>query len=421
MWKSMQIRRKERHEKSKEYRRGLRHGIIGTVIAVAVILFLVLFRLMGPALSVNPKLKNVLSLDALRKYQYLSAEVQKNYYGEFDTDAAREELYASLFDSLDKYSVYYSPEEYEEYFGGHISGEAYGMGVTITQSDDGRMMIYTVMPESPAEAAGVLAGDELKEVEGTQITKESLPEDVSKIVREDEDGVIHLDVFREDAGKELELTVTCGDYVTPTVYGEMLRDGVGLVTITNFTNHTADQFRKIVEDLQKEGMTALAIDLRSNGGGSMKGGVNTADAILKEGLIVYTLDNEGGRIDYECSDDYSMDLPIAVLVSGNTASASEILTGALRDYGAATIVGTQTFGKGVVQDITALEDGSGYLLTAREYFTPKDGKIHEVGIAPDVEIEFEYQSEDTGHYDWRYDNQVLKAIEVLTDKNSYSN
>ena len=194
----MQIKRKKRPEKSKEYRRGLRRGIIGTVIAVAVILCVVTLWLLAPALSVNPKFRNVLSWSALRKYQYLSAAAQRNYYGEFDTDLAREELYASVFDSLDKYSVYYSPDAYQEYFGGHITGEAYGMGVTITQSDEGRMMIYMVMPESPAEKASVLAGDELKEVEGTKITSESLPEDVSKIVREDADGEIHLKVFHHN-------------------------------------------------------------------------------------------------------------------------------------------------------------------------------------------------------------------------------
>ncbi len=408
--------KKKENRPENEYRRGLRHGIIGTVIAVAVILFVLTMSVLLPALRVNPGFQNVLSLSALRKYQYLSAAVQKNYYGNFDKDAAQEELYASLFDSLDKYSVYYSPDAYQEYFGGHISGEAYGMGITITKDDDARLMVYSIFAESPAESAGLEAGDQLLEVEGTAITEETLPEDVSAIVQTDEDGVIHLSVYRDSAGRELDLEVECGDYVTPTVYGEMLEKGVGMITITNFTNHSAEQFRETAAELSEDGMTALIIDLRSNSGGSMKGGVNTVDAILKEGLIIYTMDNQGNRIDYECTDEYSMDLPIVLLVSGNTASAAEIMTGSLMDHGAVTVIGTQTFGKGVVQDITALDDGSGYLLTAREYFTPEGSQIHGTGITPDIELEFEYESEDTGHYEWKYDNQVLRAIEELAGK-----
>jgi carboxyl-terminal processing protease len=196
----------------------------------------------------------------------------------------------------------------------------------------------------------------------------------------------------------------------------MVDDKIGYIRISQFIDNSDEQFEAAIEDLESQGMEALIIDVRDNPGGMLTTVVNICDYLLPEGVIVYDEDRDGNIIDsYESTDDESFDKPMVVLTNGESASASEILTGALKDYGVATIVGENTFGKGIVQSVIPLSDGSAVKLTTAKYFTPNGNDIHGVGIAPDIEIELpeDYTSDD---FQGEGDSQYQKAIEVLTEK-----
>ncbi len=193
----------------------------------------------------------------------------------------------------------------------------------------------------------------------------------------------------------------------------MLGNQTGYIQVTEFTEHTVEQFEDALTELQQEGMTALIVDLRSNPGGMLTSVCSMLDDILPEGLLVYTEDKDGNRQDYNSTDDKTLDLPLAVLVNGNSASASEIFAGAIQDRKAGTIIGTTTYGKGVVQSILSLKDGSAFKLTTSRYFTPSGTCIQGIGIEPDVEIEYEFTGPEDATYSEEYDNQIQKALDVL--------
>ena len=193
----------------------------------------------------------------------------------------------------------------------------------------------------------------------------------------------------------------------------MLEGKIGLIQISEFSDNTSQQFDDAIKDLQEQGMEAMIVDLRDNPGGVLTAVCDMLDEILPAGTMVYTEDKYGNRSDYD-SDESCLDIPMAVLINENSASASEIFAGAIKDYEYGTLIGTTSFGKGIVQSIIPLEDGSAVKVTMAKYFTPKGNYIHEKGIAPDIELEYEYQGDRNADYNPMQDNQVLKAIEVLT-------
>ena len=202
----------------------------------------------------------------------------------------------------------------------------------------------------------------------------------------------------------------------PSVSPEMLDNAIGYIHIDSFEKETATQFESAMADLDGQGMKALILDVRYNGGGLVPAVVQILDDILPEGLLVYTEDKNGNRQEYTSSGDTKIDIPLAVLINGDSASASEILAGAIKDYEYGTLIGTTTFGKGIVQTIFQLEDGDAVKLTTAKYFTPKGNYIHGVGIEPDIELEYEYLDPEGNEYQMQYDNQIQKAIEVLTEE-----
>lgn len=202
----------------------------------------------------------------------------------------------------------------------------------------------------------------------------------------------------------------------PSVSSEMLQNQIGYIRIESFEEDTAQQFEEKLADLQASGMQALVVDLRYNGGGLVDSVVQILDDILPEGLVVYVEDKYGNRQEYNSDGDTYLDCPLAVLINGDSASASEIFAGAVKDYEYGTLIGTTTFGKGIVQSVIPLEDGDAIKLTTAKYFTPKGNYIHGVGIDPDIELDYEYLDPDGDSYDMQYDNQILKAIEVLSEE-----
>lgn len=232
-------------------------------------------------------------------------------------------------------------------------------------------------------------------------------------IRGEENTTVHLQIYREGQTDYLEFDVMRANIDLPTVEYRMLEDKIGLIHILEFGSPTVEQFEEAVAELSAQGMEAMVLDVRDNPGGMVVSVTEILDDILPEGTVVYTQDKYGKRQNYTSDDEKKMEMPIAVLINGNSASASEILAGAIRDFDYGTLIGTKTFGKGVVQSIITLEDGDAIKLTTAKYFTPKGENIHGTGIAPDIEMDFQYLGDVEGEYDEMQDNQVLKAIEVL--------
>jgi carboxyl-terminal processing protease len=200
--------------------------------------------------------------------------------------------------------------------------------------------------------------------------------------------------------------------VLPSVEGEMLSGNIGYIAIGEWQDNTPEQFKEIVAELEKKGMESMIIDVRSNPGGLLDSVVEVLDYILPKGTVVYTEDKYGQRKTYS-SDADCLQYPMAVLINGNSASASEIFAGAIKDYSYGTLIGTTTFGKGIVQSIFTLPDGDALKVTTAKYFTPNGNYIHGVGIDPDIELEYEYSGPTDEAYDMQYDNQLQKAIQIL--------
>lgn len=358
----------------------------------------------------------ILDEDAIRKITELSAYSKVYYYNDMDLEEMQNSMYEGLIEGLgDKYSVYYNAEDYKE-LQLSTTGQYYGIGAGLTQDLDTMVVSITkVYKGTPSEAAGLKNDDIIVSVDGVDGTSMEVSELV-KLIRGEAGTTVHLEIYRPETGEYLDFDVERADITLPSVDYAMLENGIGYIIIDAFETETAHQFEKAVADLTAQGMQAMILDVRYNPGGMISSVVDIADAILPEGLVVYVEDKEGNRQDYESDGDSYIDIPIAVLINEDSASASEILAGAIKDYEYGTLIGTTTFGKGIVQTIFPLPDGDALKLTTAKYFTPNGNYIHEVGIEPDIELEYEYLDPEGEEYDRKYDNQVLKAVEVLSQE-----
>lgn len=358
----------------------------------------------------------VLDADTVSKINELTAYTKLYYYDDIENEKLQDGLYTGLIDGLgDKYSVYYNAEDYQAL---QISatGQYYGIGAGLSQDKDTMVVtVNKVYEGTPSESAGLLKDDVIVSVDGTEAASMELSELV-KLIRGEKGTTVHLEIYRPSTEENLSFDVERQDITLPSVSHKMFEDGIGYVHIDSFETETAAQFEEAVKDLEDQGMKALIIDVRYNPGGMVTAVVQILDDILPEGTVVYTEDKNGNRQDYTSSGDTHLDYPLAVLINGESASASEILAGAVKDYQYGTLIGTTTFGKGIVQTIFPLENGDAVKLTTAKYFTPKGNYIHGVGIGPDIELEYEYLDKDATSYDEAYDNQIQKAIEVLKDK-----
>ena len=328
------------------------------------------------------------------KMELIKSIIDKYYLRseDIDEDALEEGFYAGYVEALnDPYSVYYTEEEAKELLQG-ISGEYSGVGAVLSQDRNTKAITITrVFKDSPADEAGIQDGDILFQVDDHEITDEDLNTVVSWIKGE-EGTEVTLHVIRDT--EELQLTAVRRVIESETVSYEMKDGQIGYILITEFDDVTYEQFKTALDDLESQGMTGLVIDLRSNPGGNLDIVVNMLKLILPEGTIVSTEDRNGEREEFTCDGSQEFKKPLAVLVNDYSASASEIFAGAVQDYGIGEIVGTTTYGKGVVQQVISLMDGSYLKLTTSEYFTPSGRSIDGVGIEPDVEIVYEYDEEN---------------------------
>lgn len=343
-------------------------------------------------------------------------EMLDTYYVEdYDKELAEELMYTGLVAGVgDPYTYYLSVDSLAEQVEKN-SGHFVGIGVEIYAGDDGYIVVSSVTPGGPAEAAGILAEDKITEVDGESITGKTAA-DVSALVKGEEGTDVTLTIFRESTGEVLEKTVTRQDIQVQTVSWRMMDDNIGYISITNFRENTYSQFKEALDTLEAEGMEKLVLDLRNNTGGLVKSAHEIGEELLPEGIMVYTMDKEGNREDTLCDDVYN-DVPMVVLVNGNSASAAEILAGAIQDTGRGELIGTTTFGKGLVQRLFTLPDGSGLNVTIQKYYTPNGTSIHGVGITPDYEVELPEEYAQQTNIPAEADTQLQKAVEVLSEKN----
>lgn len=341
--------------------------------------------------------------------------VEKYYLNDIDTEEVENYLYKGMIAGLDDaYGAYYTKEEYQS-MKDSTNGSYYGIGVEMTQNmTTGIITITRVFDDSPAEEAGLLPGDVLYKVSDTEVTGEDLTKVVS-MVKGADGTTVAIEIAREGESDYLTFEVERRMIELVTVTHKMLDGNIGYIAISSFDDVTVNQFMEALDDLENQGETALIIDLRNNGGGLVSTACSILDRLLPEGLIVYTEDKYGNREEMTSDAENYFDKPLAVLVNGNSASASEIFAGAIKDYGTGTLVGTQTFGKGIVQKIYPLSDGTAVKLTVSKYYTPKGNNIHEIGITPDVEVELNEEVANEVTIPEDQDNQLQKAIEILSE------
>lgn len=345
----------------------------------------------------------------IQKLRTLESAIDVYYYQEgLDYEELQTGILSGLVESLnDPYSEYYTKEELEEVTRDN-EGIYYGIGAYVSMDDKFSMpKISGIIANTPAEEAGLRENDVITAV-GDVSMYQMTTEDAVSYIRGEEGTKVELTIYREGEPDYLHFTVERRRVESPTVNHEM-KGEIGYVQITSFDDVTVHQFEEAYADLKVQGMKGMIIDVRSNPGGLLTSVLDISRQILPKGLIVYTEDKYGQKNEYTCDGENQIDIPLVVLINGNSASASEILAGAVKDYGIGTIVGTTTYGKGVVQNIFALSDGSAVKLTISNYFTPNGNNIHGIGVVPDVEVELDVDK----YYDEDVDTQIEKALEVL--------
>lgn len=405
-------------KKKSEFGKGIAVGIISTLLVVSLTASGIWLgvraggnRQQTVAKQEETTKEAVSGKDVEEKAGKIADLIDQYYYEDIDEDALIEGMYAGMVSGLgDPYSSYYTAKEYASLMEG-TSGTYYGIGAVLTQNINTKIVtILHVYPGTPAEEAGVKDGDVIVKVGDIEGDSMELSELVTHIKGE-EGTTVHLELVRVGEENHIELDVERRQIEVPTVQYQMLEGNTGFIQITEFSEATPEQFSNAIKDLQGQGMKSVIVDLRDNPGGVLQSVCKMLDEILPEGILVYTEDKYGNRSDFK-SDKKCMDIPMAVLINGNSASASEIFAGAIKDYQYGTLIGTTSFGKGIVQTIIPMEDGSAVKVTMAKYFTPNGNYIHDVGITPDIELEYEYQGEDET-YNPMHDNQVVKALEVL--------
>lgn len=346
----------------------------------------------------------------IEKIEHFQRLLETYYYEDVPKEDLADGVLYGLMETVgDPYTCYYSVEEMEE-LTADIEGIFHGIGAYLEMDyDKGYAKISGIIDGTPASESDIQVGDYVVEVDGTD-TYEMTLTDVVAMIRGDEGTKVTLTLNRN--GQEVEVTVTRQNIETPTVKYELLENDIAYITVTEFDDVTTAQFVDALAQMDLDNAKGLILDLRGNPGGNLSTVVEMCELMLPEGMIVYTEDKYGQRNEYKCDGKHEFDLPLVVLIDGASASASEIMAGAIKDYELGTLVGTTTYGKGIVQKIFAYDDGSAAKITVSKYYTPNGYNIHGVGIEPDVVVEFDADL----YLEDKTDNQLEKAIEVITEE-----
>ncbi len=352
-----------------------------------------------------------------QKLKHIKKIIDANFIFDYKDSTIQNGAFKGMLASLDDpYSQYYTAEEFKAAME-QFDGEYSGIGAVVSLSKNTRLIsISSVYPDSPAEAAGLMAGDILTAIDDKEITLEMSLEDVVRLIKGPKGSKVEIKVKREGKKEEFKLTAIRDEIKVQTVYHDLIEKNIGYIRIVEFSSNTSGEFKKTYNSLVKNGATSMIIDLRDNPGGSFNSVCEILDGFLSDGVIVYTEDKNGKK-DYVNADrNVYYDKKMVVLVNSNSASASEIFSGAVKDRKLGTLVGENTYGKGIVQNTIPLTDGTAIKLTISRYYTASGNEIHKKGITPDIKVIYRQPKKINGKkYSFKDDNQIMKAIKVLRE------
>ncbi len=393
-----------------EKKRFIQGILIGTFGTVTIGLVGILIWILIPKFTAEEP--TMTSDSVMLKMNVLKTAIDHYYLDDVEEDDLIDGIYHGIVDALDDpYSTYYSVSELEalmEQTQGSYSGIGAYIGIHV---DVNLPTIANVIPGTPAEEAGLQQWDIIYQIDGVETVGFSL-EDTVALVKGEEGTTVTLTILREGTTEYQDIEIERRRIESATVTYEIDENQIAHICIYEFDDVTVDQFTDALETVKGQGMKGLILDLRGNPGGNVDSVVEIARKILPAGLIVYTEDKYGERVEYSGNGTDPLEVPLVVLIDSNSASASEILAGAISDYEVGTLIGTQTFGKGIVQSIIPLSDDTALKLTVSKYYTPNGVNIHGVGIAPDIEVEF-----DTVQYlENQFDNQLDVATKYLLEQ-----
>lgn len=358
-------------------------------------------------LSASPESKDIAnSLDTYK------AILDKYYLDEINEEDLKEGAIRGYIEGVgDKYTEYISKEEMQEYME-DTKGNFVGIGIYMIQDKKSdKIMVVAPIKNSPAEKAGVQAGDLILAVDEQECTANDM-NTISSKIKGEAGTTVKLKLQR--GNETLELDIKRESVTVNPVESKMLESNIGYIKFTSFDENTSEDFKKNFETLQKQGAKSLIIDLRNNGGGIVDEALKIADYIAeKDSVLLYEVDKENKEVVKKSENAPIIKMPIILLTNENTASSSEILAGALKDLGKAKIVGVKTYGKGVIQEILTLPDGSGIKITTEKYLTPNKTEINKVGIEPDEKVELPEDLENVLEIEEKDDTQLQKAIQML--------
>lgn len=344
----------------------------------------------------------------LKRYKSI---IDKYFLGEVDEEKLKEGAIKGYVEALDDpYTEYISKDDMKDYLEDTM-GNFVGIGIyMVKDTKNNRILVLSPIKNSPAEKAGILPGDAIIEIDGKKCDGDDFST-ISSQLKGEEGTTVKIKILRDNETKEFEIKrekIT----VNP-VESKILQNNIGYITFSSFDENTSEEFKTQYQELKKQGIKYLIVDLRNNGGGIVDEALKIADFATNKGdVLLYEVDKNNNEVVKKSQNAPIIDVPIIILTNKNTASASEILAGCLKDLGKAKVVGTKTFGKGIIQDVLTLEDGSGMKITAEEYLTPNKTKIHKVGIEPDEEVELPATVENILEVDEKDDTQLQKAIEM---------
>ena len=339
----------------------------------------------------------------------IRTELEERYIGEIDDEAMLEGAIKGYVEGLgDEYAEYYPPKEMNNTLD-EANGNYVGIGIyMIVDKEAGQIVVSEPMEGSPAKEAGIISGDIITKVNGEEITTENVS-DMSDKIKGEEGTKVKLEILRDN--KNLTLDVERRRIVISHINSRIVEENIGYIQITDFDGGTANEFKTKYDELKTKGIKSLIIDIRSNGGGIVDEAINILDMLCKKGdTLLITVNKKEKEEITKSKKEQQIDVPVVVLVNGHSASASEILAGALQDNGRAKLVGNKTYGKGVIQTLIQLSDGSGLKMTTEEYYTPNRNKINKVGIKPDYEVDLPKDIEELTDEN---DTQLQKAIDLL--------
>lgn len=352
------------------------------------------------------------STDISKELSKFRSVIDKYYLWDVDDEKLRTGAIKGYIEGLgDPYTEYISKEDMKAYTE-NIMGNFVGIGIYMVKNTDANLVeVLSPIKNSPAEKAGIQPGDLIKKVDGVEYAADDL-NTMSEKIKGEEGTNVNIEILR--GTETLTFNIKRETIKVNQIEGEVLEGDIGYIEVPSFDEYTAKDFKTKFEELKGKNIKSLIIDLRNNGGGIVSEALDIADLIADRGsVLLYTVDKNNNEKTEKSNNNPIINMPIVVLVNGNTASSSEILSGALKDLGKATIIGTKTYGKGVIQNVLTLEDGSGIKITSEEYQTPKRNKINKIGIEPDIVVELPETVKNVLNVEKSEDTQLQKAIEKL--------